>query len=114
MFGAATVRVDLTTPYFVPDYRTQHRLIEAALRGVEVRLLVPAKSDVPLARTPAWTVAVLDASRQAIMLEGAGNSKHIVCPIHRWTYDPAGHLIGAPHFPSKPNFSRTIMASSNS
>lgn len=50
MFGAATVRVDLTTPYFVPDYRTQHRLIEAARRGVEVRLLVPAKSDVPLAR----------------------------------------------------------------
>jgi len=41
--------------------------------------------------------------RQAIMLEGAGNAKHIVCPIHRWTYDPAGHLIGAPHFPSRPN-----------
>ncbi len=41
--------------------------------------------------------------RQAIMLEGAGNSKHIVCPIHRWTYDPAGHLIGAPHFVSRPS-----------
>ena len=50
MFGAATDRIDLTTPYFVPDHRTQHRLIEAAHRGVEVRLLVPAKSDVPLAR----------------------------------------------------------------
>ncbi len=50
IFGAATARIDLTTPYFVPDYRTQHRLIEAARRGVNVRLLVPAKSDVPLAR----------------------------------------------------------------
>ena len=40
----------MTTPYFVPDHRTQHRLIEAAHRDVEVRLLVPAKSDVPLAR----------------------------------------------------------------
>ncbi len=50
MFGAATHRVDLTTPYFVPDHRTQHRLIEAARRGVEVRLLVPAKSDVAPAR----------------------------------------------------------------
>lgn len=50
MFGAATKGIELTTPYFVPDRRTQHRLIEAARRGVEVRLLVPAKSDVPLAR----------------------------------------------------------------
>jgi choline monooxygenase len=25
--------------------------------------------------------------RQSIMLQGSGNAKHIVCPIHRWTYD---------------------------
>src|SRR4051812_16115864 len=24
--------------------------------------------------------------RQAIMLEGRGNAKSIVCPLHRWTY----------------------------
>ncbi len=40
--------------------------------------------------------------RQAIMLQGAGNAKHIVCPIHRWTYDAGGELIGAPHFPANP------------
>jgi phenylpropionate dioxygenase-like ring-hydroxylating dioxygenase large terminal subunit len=40
--------------------------------------------------------------RQAIMLQGAGNAKHIVCPIHRWTYDGGGELIGAPHFPANP------------
>ena len=40
--------------------------------------------------------------RQAIMLEGSGNAKHIVCPIHRWTYDSAGQLMGAPHFPANP------------
>ncbi len=40
--------------------------------------------------------------RQAIMLQGAGNAKNIVCPIHRWTYDAAGELIGAPHFPANP------------
>ena len=55
--------------------------------------------------------------RQAIMLGGeAGNvtgpeTSHgnlsetggkIVCPIHRWTYDPDGTLIGAPEFPQKP------------
>ena len=40
--------------------------------------------------------------RQAIMLQGSGNAKNIVCPIHRWTYDTGGQLIGAPHFPQNP------------
>jgi choline monooxygenase len=40
--------------------------------------------------------------RQAIMLEGQGNARTIVCPIHRWTYDSAGALLGAPHFAAKP------------
>jgi phenylpropionate dioxygenase-like ring-hydroxylating dioxygenase large terminal subunit len=40
--------------------------------------------------------------RQAIMLEGAGTAERIVCPIHRWTYDPQGALLGAPHFPRNP------------
>ena len=37
--------------------------------------------------------------RQAIMLRGRGNSKNIVCPLHRWTYALDGKLLGAPHFP---------------
>src|SRR5471032_529676 len=28
--------------------------------------------------------------RQAIMLEGKGNARNIVCPLHRWTYDTRG------------------------
>ncbi|MEO5699009.1 MAG: aromatic ring-hydroxylating dioxygenase subunit alpha [Casimicrobiaceae bacterium] len=40
--------------------------------------------------------------RQAIMLEGRGNARNIVCPIHRWTYDLKGELLGAPHFADKP------------
>jgi choline monooxygenase len=40
--------------------------------------------------------------RQAIMLEGSGNARHIVCPIHRWTYDSQGSLLGAPQFPANP------------
>jgi len=40
--------------------------------------------------------------RQAIMLQGSGNARNIVCPIHRWTYDMQGALIGAPHFPANP------------
>ena len=40
--------------------------------------------------------------RQAIMLRGKGNTPNIVCPIHRWTYDQQGQLLGAPHFPQNP------------
>ncbi|AWI81527.1 MAG: Rieske (2Fe-2S) protein [Betaproteobacteria bacterium HGW-Betaproteobacteria-13] len=40
--------------------------------------------------------------RQAIMLEGSGSTEHIVCPIHRWTYDQQGALLGAPHFADNP------------
>ncbi|ALS61054.1 aromatic ring-hydroxylating oxygenase subunit alpha [Pandoraea norimbergensis] len=40
--------------------------------------------------------------RQAVMLNGRGNARNIVCPLHRWTYDTKGELLGAPHFPEKP------------
>jgi choline monooxygenase len=33
--------------------------------------------------------------RQAIMLDGRGNTQNIVCPLHRWTYDLNGELLGA-------------------
>ncbi|MGH8278443.1 MAG: phospholipase D-like domain-containing protein [Gammaproteobacteria bacterium] len=45
-FTAARERVWLTTPYFVPDSRTQRALRSAARRGVDVRVLVPHKNDV--------------------------------------------------------------------
>jgi choline monooxygenase len=41
--------------------------------------------------------------RQAVMLQGRGNSgSNVVCPLHRWTYDLHGRLIGAPHFAEDP------------
>jgi phenylpropionate dioxygenase-like ring-hydroxylating dioxygenase large terminal subunit len=37
------------------------------------------------------------------MLKGRGHAgHHIVCPLHRWTYDLHGALVGAPHFPEDP------------
>lgn len=50
VFARARRRVLLVTPYFVPDRRTQRSLCAAASRGVEVTVLVPAKSDVRLAQ----------------------------------------------------------------
>lgn len=43
--NAATKRVWLTTPYFVPTEPSMLALTNAALRGVDVCLLVPEKSD---------------------------------------------------------------------
>jgi choline monooxygenase len=40
--------------------------------------------------------------RQSIMLGGRGNTRNIVCPLHRWTYDLRGELFGAPHFAESP------------
>jgi choline monooxygenase len=40
--------------------------------------------------------------RQALMFNGRGNADNIVCPLHRWTYDLKGELIGAPHFETTP------------
>ncbi len=50
-FGAITTareRVWLETPYFVPDEAISEALVSAALRGVDVRLLVPVRGDNPV------------------------------------------------------------------
>lgn len=41
----ATRRVWLATPYFVPSEAARMALVSAALRGLDVRLIVPVKSD---------------------------------------------------------------------
>ena len=53
--------------------------------------------------------------RQALMFDGRGNASHIVCPIHRWTYDLKGELLGAPHFEERPcaNLGRTPLTNWN-
>lgn len=40
--------------------------------------------------------------RQALMLNGQGNTQHIVCPLHRWTYNLKGELLAAPYFDENP------------
>ena len=44
----AKKRAWLTNPYFLPDARIVKALVHAARRGVDVRVLVPVKSDVPI------------------------------------------------------------------
>jgi cardiolipin synthase len=49
MLGAALTlakkRIRIVTPYFLPDARLQFAIAQAALRGVEVQIVLPQKSD---------------------------------------------------------------------
>jgi cardiolipin synthase A/B len=48
--AGASESVTIASPYFVPGPRVIRSLLRAAGRGVQVRLLLPFKSDVPLVR----------------------------------------------------------------
>ena len=50
LFRGAQQRIWLTTPYFVPPGSIQRALVHAARRGVDVRVLVPRRSDVIMAQ----------------------------------------------------------------
>jgi cardiolipin synthase len=49
-FDRARYSIDVTTPYFVPDHLTRKALMQAARRGVQVRLILPRKTDVRITR----------------------------------------------------------------
>ena len=45
IFALARKRLWITSPYFIPSPSVEEALISASLRGVDVRLLVPKRSD---------------------------------------------------------------------
>jgi phenylpropionate dioxygenase-like ring-hydroxylating dioxygenase large terminal subunit len=86
---------------------------DGAYRTLEIRdhgaMLVNRAGDIDLTSN-------ICRHRQAIMLDGAGTlGGHIVCPLHRWTYDRLGSLVGAPHFAENPclNLNRTPLQNWN-
>ncbi len=94
--------------------REKKLLFDAGANYVGHELMVPNVGDY---HALAWAgdakVLVRNASgvellsnvcrhRQAILLEGRGHVTNIVCPLHRWTYDLKGELLGAPHFRDSP------------
>ncbi|WP_372965066.1 cardiolipin synthase [Marinobacter sp.] len=54
----ARSRVWIASPYFVPDFQIMNALQLAALRGVDVRILIPEKSDSPLIRVAAYSYLI--------------------------------------------------------
>jgi len=107
--------------------REMQQLFQAGPRYVGHALMVPETGDfATLASENEGRMLVRNANgievlsnvcrhRQALMFNGRGNANHIVCPLHRWTYDLKGELIGAPHFPETPclNLSKTPLQSWN-
>lgn len=104
--------------YFDPTIyeREMERLFARGPGYVGHRLMVPETNDFRALdmTNGAWSLINTGAGiemvsnvcrhRQAVMLKGAGKlpGGNIVCPLHRWTYDGQGTLLGAPHFPQQP------------
>jgi choline monooxygenase len=106
------------TSYFSESLyqREQSLIFQHAPRYVGHELAVPEAGDFhtlqhegegrALVRTRGGGVELVSnvcRHRQAVMLRGRGNTQqHVVCPLHRWTYDLHGRLVGAPHFDCDP------------
>jgi choline monooxygenase len=101
--------------YFDPDiFAREMRLLANGPGYVGHQLMAPNQGDYfALPADREGRVLVRDANginclsnvcrhRQALMLNGQGNTESIVCPLHRWTYDLSGKLLGAPHFAENP------------
>jgi phenylpropionate dioxygenase-like ring-hydroxylating dioxygenase large terminal subunit len=107
---------------FPVDWYCDPRVFEAEMRHLFARapgyvgheLMVPETGDYQalaardnaqaLVRSAAGVELLSNVCRhrQAVMMKGRGNAPNIVCPLHRWTYDLDGRLLGAPHFPQTP------------
>jgi len=55
LINRATTRLWIASPYFVPDEQVVSALQLAALRGVDVRVLIPEKTDDALVNLSAWS-----------------------------------------------------------
>ena len=59
---AARHRLDITTPYYVPNESMQDALCSAAHRGIETTIVLPARND-------SWQVAAASRSYYRELLE---------------------------------------------
>lgn len=69
--------------YYVPEWMKNAKMLIRNQQGIEL-------------------ISNICRHRQARILTGKGNTRSIVCPLHRWTYALDGQLLGAPHFEQNP------------
>lgn len=87
----AEQRIWLATAYFVPTFEEKHALMDAAQRGVDVRLILPAVSDAPQA------VAVARSHYSDLLEAGARifEIDHVILHSKAVTIDGVWSAIGS-------------------
>lgn len=86
LVGAARERLWITTPYFAPPDGGITILADAAQRGVDVRLLLPGRSDVPIVRHAAH------GSYAKLLRAGVRVFEYQAAVLHAKTMVCDGHL----------------------
>jgi len=86
LVGAARERLWITTPYFAPPDGGLHILVDAAQRGVDVRLLLPGRTDVPILRHAAH------GAYARLLRGGVRVFEYAPCILHAKTVVCDGHL----------------------
>lgn len=103
--------------YFDPAWfeREKRLLFEPGPNYAGSRMMVPAVGDTMTLAATGHAQALVHGPggvhllsnvcrhRQGLLLEGRGHHRDIVCPLHRWTYDLDGRLLGAPEFDPTPD-----------
>lgn len=112
-----TQETQLPVQWYVDDdiyALEQQHLFSSAANYIGHRLMVPNSGDYQVlpwtgnakilvhAKNDLHLMSNICRHRQAVMLTDTGNAQNIVCPLHRWTYDLQGTLLGAPHFDENP------------
>lgn len=75
----------------VPEFG-DYQVLESAAK---TKFLIRNESGIEL-------ISNICRHRQALMLSGKGKTKHVVCPVHKWSYDMDGTLHNAALFHEKP------------
>lgn len=104
----ADQRVWLVTPYFVPTEATRYALTSAALRGVDVRVLVPRRSDSRIVSAAARSYY------DELLAAGARVFEYEPCMLHSKALlvDAETVLIGSANFDNRSfrlNFELTLL-----
>jgi cardiolipin synthase len=86
LVGAARRRLWITTPYFAPPDGGLYMLEDAAQRGVDVRLLLPGRTDVPMLRHAAH------GAYTRLLRGGVRVFEYTPCILHAKTMVCDGHL----------------------
>jgi cardiolipin synthase len=97
LINSAKERIWIASPYFVPDEQSVSALKLAALRGVDVRVLIPDKSDNRMLDLSAW------ASAEPLIAAGVQIYRHQAGFMHQKVFlvDQDTSIVGTANFDNR-------------